>query len=243
VDAVEELRHVDVRRKAGVEGIRHVREGRPDVRTGRAVDRRRELIATEGPGDDLAVDQEIDARDLDVVDRPADDRESAVGARRSGRARDVDVAEGRLVGRVVDDHVDGGDDRLRQVVGFRHADRDGVGPVGIVAGEEGGLEAGQLRRAARVGREDFEYVDARQVHLRGVDDDAVDEQVDVAQRLLVENESADAHDAGHGLAVPRRIDRSERLGAGATSQETRRCCHERQNPERLPVHAHSSPKI
>jgi hypothetical protein len=66
-------------------------------------------------------------------------------------------------------------------------------------------------RAARVGREDFEDVDARQVHLRGVDDDVVDEQVDVAQCLHVENEPADAHDAGDGLAVPRGIDRSERL--------------------------------
>jgi hypothetical protein len=44
------------------------------------------------------------------------------------------------------------------------------------------------------------------------------------------------------LSIRRAVDRSEGLGDGAASQETSRRRDERQNPERLPVHAHSSPE-
>ena len=112
VDAVDELGRVDVRREPGIQRVRDVRKRGLDVRPGGSVDRVRGLPASDRSGHDAAVDEKVDVVDLDVVERPARHGEGAEGALEPRGPGRVDVAERRLVDRVVHDDMNGPDDEL-----------------------------------------------------------------------------------------------------------------------------------
>ena len=217
VHAVQEPGRVDVRREARVERARvrarEVRECGVDVGARRAEGRVSDAAAPDGRRDDAAVHEEVDVIDVAVVERPAEHGLGAVGRRRRARrrGRQVEVAERRLIDRVVHRDRDRPEDRRDRRIGRRHGERQEVSAVGVVARAERCHPAGS-RVVGRVGREGRQDVDAREVGDGRVSDgDAVHEKVDAGDGARSERPAPHGDDAGYRLARLRPIDDEQRI--------------------------------